>query len=113
MGRYDRLSQFSCISADTALSTAAPEHVGSTISSEIEPFAEMVIERLLREDDASWDECMGVGLCAADRHALLINKAAQFLRTSRESNFRAVEKDVRKRLCEYAVTLWLRSHHRN
>lgn len=113
MGRSDRLSEFSCICADTAFAAAAPEHITSSITSKIEPFAKMVIDKLLRDDDGSWDECMGVGMCAADRQALLMNKAAHFLRTSRESNFGAVERDARERLCKYAVTLWLRSHHSN
>lgn len=113
MERNEDFSNFTGVCTDTVFYAAYAEACESLLPARIESFTSMEVTFLLRSDDRRWDECFGIGMSAEERHLLLMDRAAFYLQTSPETDIRAVERDVKKKLREFAVSLWFCSHHRN
>ena len=113
MGRNDILLHFPCLYIDTPLHSAYADSDALIRSPRIESFATMTIDKLLRDDDRTSDECMGVGLDVEERHSVLVNMAAMYLRSSSETDLNAAGREVQGKLSAFVVSLWFCSHHRN
>lgn len=113
MERNEDFSNLKWVCTDTVFYAAYSEASDSPLPVGFESFTSMMVTMLLRNDDRRSDECFGIGMSAQERHTLLMDQAVFYLQTSLETDCSAMDRDVRTKLREFAVSLWFCSHHRN